>query len=66
VVLTIQDNGVGFDVAKMLDAPPNVASGIGLRAIREQAATLGGKLEMTSGPTGTKLELSAPFAAPEP
>ena len=65
IVLTMEDNGVGFDVAKLLAAPASVASGIGLRSIREQAATLGGRLEITSGPGGTKLELSAPFAAPE-
>jgi two-component system, NarL family, sensor kinase len=65
VILTMVDNGRGFDVAKLLAAPASVASGIGLRSLREQAAGLGGKLEITSGPEGTKLELSAPFAAPE-
>ena len=65
IVLTMEDNGIGFDVAKLLAAPASVASGIGLRSIREQAATLGGRLEITSGPGGTKLELSAPFTAPE-
>jgi two-component system NarL family sensor kinase len=65
IVLTMEDNGVGFDIAKLLAAPASVASGIGLRSIREQAAALGGRLEITSGPRGTKLELSAPFAAPE-
>ncbi len=65
VVFRMEDNGVGFDVAKLLAAPVSVASGIGLRSIREQAAALGGQLEITSGPGGTKLELSAPFTAPE-
>jgi two-component system NarL family sensor kinase len=65
IVLTMEDNGIGFDVAKLLAAPASVAAGIGLRSIREQAAALGGRLEITSGPGGTKLELSAPFAAPE-
>ena len=55
VVLTIQDNGVGFDVAKLWKKPAAVASGIGLRSIREQAASLGGKLEIASGPSGTRL-----------
>ena len=62
VVLTIQDNGVGFDVARFFGAPANVASGIGLRSIREQAAALGGKLEIVSGPGGTRLELGVPLA----
>ena len=59
--LTIQDNGVGFDVAALESAPASVASGIGLRSIREQAASLDAKLEVESGPKGTKLALSAPF-----
>jgi len=62
LVLTIQDNGVGFDAAGLFSSPPSVASGIGLRSVREQAAALGGKLEIESGPLGTKLKVSAPFS----
>jgi len=61
VVIRIQDNGVGFDVAGLLKAPANVAQGIGLRSIREQAASLGGTLDIVSGAEGTRLELSVPF-----
>ena len=64
VVLNIQDNGVGFDVTRLLNAPANVAQGIGLRSLREQAASLGGRLDIVSGPEGTRLELAAPFALP--
>jgi two-component system NarL family sensor kinase len=64
VVLSIQDNGVGFDVAALLRAPANVAQGIGLRSIREQAAGLGGALDIVSGAEGTLLELSVPFDLP--
>lgn len=64
VVLQIVDNGVGFDVARLLNAPANVAQGIGLRSIREQAASLGGALEISSGSGGTKLELSIPLELP--
>jgi signal transduction histidine kinase len=28
LTLTIKDNGVGFDVAAMLSAPPNLSAGI--------------------------------------
>jgi len=59
--LTVQDNGVGFDVAAVESAPASLASGIGLRSIREQAAALGARLEVESGPEGTKLRLSAPL-----
>jgi signal transduction histidine kinase len=62
LVLTIRDNGVGFDVRRQATAPASVAAGIGLRSIREQAAAVGGKLVVESGPDGTKLEVSAPFS----
>lgn len=61
LVLTVRDNGPGFDAAGLFSAPASLASGIGLRSIREQAAGLGGRLDIRSGPTGTTLELSAPF-----
>jgi len=61
VVLSIRDNGVGFDVARLSNGPANVASGIGLRSIREQAAALGGKLEIVSSPGDTRLKLAVPF-----
>jgi two-component system, NarL family, sensor kinase len=60
LVLTIHDDGVGFDIARVFEGPPDVASGIGLRAIREQAAALRGKLLIRSGPLGTTLEVSVP------
>jgi two-component system NarL family sensor kinase len=63
--LQIRDNGVGFDAAKLWTAPASVSSGIGLRSIREQAAALGGKLEIESGPLGTTLSVSAPYSPPE-
>ena len=64
VVVRIQDNGVGFDVVRLLNAPANVAQGIGLRSIREQASALGGELEIRSGAEGTGLELSVPVELP--
>jgi two-component system NarL family sensor kinase len=64
--LRIADNGVGFDLAGFLSAPPSVASGIGLRSIREQAAGLGGRLDIETGPNGTTLTLTAPFFPDRP
>lgn len=61
--LTVADDGVGFDVARVLGVQPSAASGIGLHAVREHAAALGGKLDIESGPLGTKLELSVPIPA---
>ena len=53
---------MGFDVAGLLRGPASLASGIGLRSIREQAAALGGELEIESGPAGTRLLVSVPFS----
>ena len=61
LVLTLEDNGIGFDSRGHFQAPASVASGIGLRSIREQAAALGGQLAIQSGPGGTKLEVSVPI-----
>jgi len=62
VSLTIRDNGRGFDVSKVVTAPASIESGIGLRSIREEAAGLGAKLEINSGPEGTTLRVMAHFA----
>jgi two-component system NarL family sensor kinase len=62
IVLSIGDNGVGFDAQRAFSAPASLTSGIGLRAIREMAQELGGKLEVKSGADGTKLVVTvAPF-----
>jgi signal transduction histidine kinase len=61
LVLQFQDNGAGFDAPRLFSSPPNLAGGIGLRTIREQAEGLGGILVVESGPDGTKLELTIPF-----
>jgi signal transduction histidine kinase len=62
LIMTVRDNGVGFDPAQQFSAPASIASGIGLRGLRETAGELGGKLDVESGPNGTKLIVSvAPF-----
>jgi signal transduction histidine kinase len=64
LVLSIRDNGVGFDAERVFSAPASAASGIGLRSIREAAQELGARLIVESGPDGTKLVISsAPFPA---
>ena len=59
---SVRDNGVGFDTDRIFSAPASLASGIGLRSIREQAAGLGGRIDIRSGPAGTTLEFSAPYS----
>ena len=62
LVLSVGDNGVGFDAQRAFSAPASLASGIGLRSIRETAQELGGKLEVKSGADGTTLVVTvAPF-----
>jgi signal transduction histidine kinase len=61
VELMIKDDGLGFDVARLLQGPVDVSSGIGLRALREEAALLGGRFIIRSGPRGTTLQLFVPL-----
>jgi len=56
LVLTVTDNGRGFDTAAR-------KSGIGLRAINENAASLGGNSSIMSSPDGTRIVVSLPIAA---
>jgi signal transduction histidine kinase len=65
VSLTIRDNGVGFDVERLLRQPAGVSAGIGLRSIREQAEALGGTMSVESGSSGTKLIVSVTISPVE-
>lgn len=56
LALRIIDNGVGFNVANL-----SISSGIGLRSIREQAASIGAKLSIESGAAGTTVSITAPW-----
>jgi two-component system NarL family sensor kinase len=61
VRLTVEDDGVGFDSTRVLAGRTDSAAGIGLQSLREEAADLGGKLLVRSGPLGTTLEVSVPL-----
>ena len=58
LTLAIRDNGIGFNVARLLRGPVDVAAGIGIRSVSEQADALDGKMTIESGPSGTTLEVS--------
>jgi len=68
VLVTVEDDGIGFD------ASPNVANlraGLGLIGIRERVALLGGTLRLESAPgKGTRITVELPArsraAVPEP
>ncbi len=59
--LTVRDNGIGFDVARMQHDPRR---GIGLRNLRERMAALGGQFDVTSMPSGTRLVAALPRRSP--
>jgi signal transduction histidine kinase len=65
LVLTIRDNGIGFDARTIFSTPSGAGAGIGLRAIAEQAEAMGGKLTVESSPQGTTLNVDAPFEPAE-
>lgn len=56
VVLTITDNGHGFDTGA-------TSGGIGLKAIAENAHSLGGTARITSSAAGTRIVVKIPRAA---
>ncbi len=61
IVLTVEDDGVGFDVG---DEPP--AGHLGLANLRQRAAALGGMMTIESSPgEGTRLEIRIPLAPEE-
>ncbi|MGO9231274.1 MAG: sensor histidine kinase [Bryobacteraceae bacterium] len=64
IELTMWDNGPGIGTAALATESAAIGAGLGLRSIREQAAAVGGKAVFESGPLGTKLVVSAPFAVP--
>lgn len=55
VELTVADDGRGFDIHTPSD-------GLGLRGMRERAARHGGRLEVASGPGGTRVLAWLPLA----
>jgi signal transduction histidine kinase len=63
VVLSVSDDGRGFDAAAFMRAPPP-QHGMGLIGMRERAATYSGHLSIESQPgTGTRVELTLPLGA---
>ena len=58
IVMTLSDNGIGFDVAALRAAPANVAAGLGLRSISDLVRESSGNFDVESGPLGTKLVIS--------
>lgn len=62
LVLTIQDDGAGFEPALLAEVSSNLAGGLGLRSLSEQALALGAKIDVESGENGTKLVLTTHYS----
>jgi signal transduction histidine kinase len=63
ITLILEDNGSGFDARESLsDASSTPLRGIGLRAMRDEVFSLGGSFQLTSGPGGTRMEITLPIA----
>jgi len=61
LVLLIRDNGRGFD-----QADPSLSKSLGLLGMRERAAILGGKVDISSSPgKGTTVSAWIPLPSPE-
>lgn len=65
IIMSVSDNGVGFDLAALRAAPASVSAGIGLRSIRDLVAESGGNFDMESSPVGTKLVVSVAMSPRE-
>ena len=62
ITLSIKDNGIGFNVAKLNSKtdPKLTKMGLGLTNIAERAETRGGHLEIITGASGTLLTIEFP------
>lgn len=58
--LEVSDNGRGLDQEDL-----DKARSFGIRGLRERAETVGGWVDISSGPQGTTLILSVPLSGPE-
>jgi PAS domain S-box-containing protein len=65
--ITIEDNGTGFDTARLDGTLCDKPAGFGLLSIRERLTHIGGSLDIrSSSGKGTKITLSVPVEYQEP
>jgi PAS domain S-box-containing protein len=63
--ITVEDRGIGFDPAKLVDEAKDGQVGWGLFSIRERLTLLGGQLDVESAPgQGTRFRLIVPNGHP--
>jgi signal transduction histidine kinase len=65
LVVTVEDDGIGFDpAASVTAATAGQGGGLGLRSMRERAAAAGLRLQVDSAPgAGTRITIAAPRAS---
>ena len=62
LILTLKDNGVGFDMKREMVENKLTLSGNGLRNMRMRAEEMNGKLHLSSSPgKGTEIQLRIPI-----
>jgi PAS domain S-box-containing protein len=66
LLLTIADNGIGFDGEKLFQTAASALT-LGLRGMRERVLAMNGRIEIDSAPgNGTKVRASFPLKRPNP
>jgi len=50
IIVTVRDNGIGFDKKKFFSSDKKVSGGIGLLGMRERIDALGGEIEIRTAP----------------
>src|SRR5262249_4664912 len=66
LLLTVKDNGVGFDIERLRKRAPRVAT-LGLISMQERAHAAGGTIELDSAPANaTEIRFSLPLDANAP
>ena len=66
LLLTVKDDGIGFDVDRLRKRAPRVAT-LGLISMQERAHAAGGTIELDSTPAnGTEIRFSLPLDAKSP
>jgi len=66
LLLTVKDDGIGFDVERLRTRAPRVAT-LGLISMQERAHAAGGTIELDSAPAnGTEIRFSLPLDAKSP
>jgi PAS domain S-box-containing protein len=62
IALEVWDQGKGFSTGMLEDGEASAKLGVGIRGMRERLQQLGGRLQIQSGPTGTRVTAILPVS----